>query len=656
LASSSNREAISHVKWLQDNDTLVFIGERPGETPQLYKVHTSTKKIEKLTDQATPVVAYSISDDGEAFAYISTIPAHPIISDQMRRNGFPVTSNRWEDLYLNKAPDYDSRREIFVKSKSMHAPKRLRGIFNLLNSEAELVISLSPDGRYALLQAFRLEPPKLWSEYQMPQTRISNTCLPGDAYGCPSEYLVIDMAAQTITPLLNAPVLKNWPASELFAWTSSDSVLLINALLPLDTIDTAEKERRQHYVYVAEVTLPSKKIVKAAERESPFAAFEIKSEDHKDCFLLTPLVAIDGPPIEFTKQTNGWAITEMKRGAAEPTRNILVTLAQNRNSPPKLVATDPKSKKTHVLLDLNPQFAELTFGKVEEFTWKTRGGLVGEGSLYYPPNYTKGEKYPLIIQTHGNSREHFWIDGPFPTAFAAQPLANKGFVVLQMDTGNQYHKDSLTTIRKIYGTAEEGPMATAFIESAVDELDRRGLVDRERIGITGFSRTAFHVLYFLTHSNYHIAAAVVADGVNFGYVKCLYYIARWDRSLCERINGGGPPYGTSLANWSAAAPTFNLDKIEAPLLLQTITAPLGEWEIFAGLRWLNKPVELLSFYPEGTHELVKPRQRLLSQGSVVDWYCFWLKGQEDPDPAKSAEYQRWRKLRGEKYSNSQAAN
>src|SRR5438876_8215280 len=33
LVSSSNRPAISHLKWLSDNRTLAFLGERSGESP-----------------------------------------------------------------------------------------------------------------------------------------------------------------------------------------------------------------------------------------------------------------------------------------------------------------------------------------------------------------------------------------------------------------------------------------------------------------------------------------------------------------------------------------------------------------------------------------------------------------------------------------------
>lgn len=32
LASSSNRPAIDNVVWLDDNDTILFLGERPGES------------------------------------------------------------------------------------------------------------------------------------------------------------------------------------------------------------------------------------------------------------------------------------------------------------------------------------------------------------------------------------------------------------------------------------------------------------------------------------------------------------------------------------------------------------------------------------------------------------------------------------------------
>jgi hypothetical protein len=36
---------------------------------------------------------------------------------------------------------------------------------------------------------------------------------------------------------------------------------------------------------------------------------------------------------------------------------------------------------------------------------------------------------------------------------------------------------------------------------------------------------------------------------------------------------------------------------------------------------------------------------MTSQGGAVDWFRFWLLGQEDPDPAKAEQYKRWRAMR-----------
>jgi hypothetical protein len=62
----------------------------------------------------------------------------------------------------------------------------------------------------------------------------------------------------------------------------------------------------------------------------------------------------------------------------------------------------------------------------------------------------------------------------------------------------------------------------------------------------------------------------------------------------------------------------------------------------------GKPVDFL-YFPNATHLLVKPSDRLASQQGNVDWFSFWLKGEEDPDPAKKPQYERWRRLRGLKF-------
>jgi hypothetical protein len=242
----------------------------------------------------------------------------------------------------------------------------------------------------------------------------------------------------------------------------------------------------------------------------------------------------------------------------------------------------------------------------------------------------------LVIQTHEWSPERFWIDGPFNSAFAAQALAGRGFVVAQIAM-NRTHQSSPQELQE----EAEG------YESVINYLDKRGLVDLKRIGIIGFSRTALGTNYALIHSGYHFAAATLADGSDAGYFR---YIAYVNSNLgltndTEGINGG-VPVGSGLLSWLHNDPDFALSQISTPIRLEAYRPEtlFFTWEEFGILTRLNKPVDFI-YLPNGDHVLVRPRDRFVSQGGNVDWFSFWLQGYEDPDPAKKGEYKRWEHLR-----------
>jgi dipeptidyl aminopeptidase/acylaminoacyl peptidase len=284
-------------------------------------------------------------------------------------------------------------------------------------------------------------------------------------------------------------------------------------------------------------------------------------------------------------------------------------------------------------MDLNPQFQNLALARIEEITWKDAHGIEVKGGLYWPADYVAGKKYPVILQTHNWDPDKFWMDGPWATAFAAQALAGKGFFVLQAPDPDWH----------ISMTPKEAPRAMAAYESAIDYLERRRLIDRNRVGITGFSRTYWYVTYTLTHSKHHFAAAAVADGLDGSYFQ---YMTQPGVATQYEQMFGGPPYGKSMSQWLKQSPAFLMDKIETPLRIQTSSpdALLIDWHWYSGLSRLDKPVEMI-YIPEGTHILEKPWERITSQQGNVDWFCFWLKGEEDPDPGKAEQYKRWRELR-----------
>src|SRR5260370_6981398 len=61
MSSSSNREAIRDVTWLDDNETVAFLAEHPRELRQLYTFNTRAHGLKKRTNHPTSLISYSIT-------------------------------------------------------------------------------------------------------------------------------------------------------------------------------------------------------------------------------------------------------------------------------------------------------------------------------------------------------------------------------------------------------------------------------------------------------------------------------------------------------------------------------------------------------------------------------------------------------------------
>src|SRR5205823_9011548 len=183
-------------------------------------------------------------------------------------------------------------------------------------------------------------------------------------------------------------------------------------------------------------------------------------------------------------------------------------------------------------------------------------------------------RYPLVIQTHGFDESFFSPSGPgMPTAFAARALAAAGVIVLQVNEDCPFV------------TTKEGSCAVSAYESAVSRLVSDGLVDPENIGIIGFSRSCYYVMETLTASPVHIKAASITSGLLFDYWQ---YAFNPDRGEGDAIIGA-PPFNDGLQEWLKHSPGFNLDKVNAPLMVvgQGPDVLLTMWSAYSGLHQLG---------------------------------------------------------------------
>lgn len=629
FASSSNRAAIDDVTWMEDSETILFLGEQPGETTQLYSVECTSGRIRRLTNHPTNLLGYSTSTHAERLAYLAERPLTELVDESASRSGYHVSDEELSDLIAGHL--HDRRADVLATSEKGDAAARLQ----IPDMMEESPLFVSPDGRYLVLRTLVPTVPAIWHEYKDGLLQlVMHQRLPS---GIPSQvqrYTLVDLQSGRNQVLLDSPV--SYYGSEVKWLADSRSVVVAGVYLPLDVPDRLEQGSRERSAYVVEVEVPSLAVSTIAERDLELVDWNAQARILR-LKERGPNPAASKRVEYYEKEKDAWKhVTTAPENSGFAAPDVLIE--QDLNTSPHVIVVDPRTGHQATLLELNPQFRDLTFGNVESIRWIGGGDHEVEGGLYLPPGYTPGKKYPLVIQTHGFDPHSFWVDGPFSTAFAAQPLAAKGIMVLQVPDSHDWN---------VRGTPREAPFMMKTYEKAIDYLDRKGMIDRNRIGLIGFSQTCLYVQYMLTHSKYPVAAAAVADGIDGGYFQYIAFASGSPYLDSIRENTiGTPPFGAGLKVWLKRSPGFLLDRVNTPLLIQAIRPPslLEEWEWFAGLSRLNKPVDFV-YLPSGYHILQKPRDRMVSQQGDVDWFCFWLKGEEDSDPAKDGQYSRWSRLR-----------
>jgi dipeptidyl aminopeptidase/acylaminoacyl peptidase len=332
---------------------------------------------------------------------------------------------------------------------------------------------------------------------------------------------------------------------------------------------------------------------------------------------------------------------------------------EDSSTPPEVFLYTAGQTSVSIIDKLDPEFDHLTIGRTEPFTWKTSNGYEVTGRLLLPPGYIQGDKYPLVIQTKTDDGWFVCDSGSnHDPSFAPQPIANANILYLIRSYPEHWSEhDEVAHYPKDYpGQVGEAAFQTDIWDSAVDALDKRGMIDRDRVGIIGFSRSGWYTEFGIAHGRTHYRAATAADNVKYSLGE--YWMSRdTDSMKTYDLMYGGPPYGTSLKNWMDYSISFNLEKIHTPLLIEVMGygTPFDDWlrppenlatnfEIVSGLMRLKAPVELY-YYPNEEHQPEHPQARLATLQRNLDWYRFWLQDYERSHPDDPDQYVRWRSLR-----------
>lgn len=145
----------------------------------------------------------------------------------------------------------------------------------------------------------------------------------------------------------------------------------------------------------------------------------------------------------------------------------------------------------------------------EIVTWSSSDGVDIEGVLVYPRDYVEGERYPLVVQVHGGPA-WMWLDRLNMSWHDwAQMLAAKGFAVLLPNPRGSIGYGS--AFEQLLQDDVGGGESHDLISGALAIVER-GIADRDRLGITGWSWGGYLTAWTITQTDI-FRAAVMGAGV-----------------------------------------------------------------------------------------------------------------------------------------------
>lgn len=178
--------------------------------------------------------------------------------------------------------------------------------------------------------------------------------------------------------------------------------------------------------------------------------------------------------------------------------------------PPEVFVMRHGERAALRLTESNPWLDEVPLARQEVWRHEARDGLELEGILIHPLGSPMG-RVPLVLIVHGGPESHF-RDGWLTTSSRpGQLLAARGFAVFHPNYRG-------STGRGVaFSKLSQGDAAGAEFDDLVDAVDALiadGLVDRDRVGVTGGSYGGYATAWLATRHSERFRAGVMFVGIS----------------------------------------------------------------------------------------------------------------------------------------------
>jgi len=253
------------------------------------------------------------------------------------------------------------------------------------------------------------------------------------------------------------------------------------------------------------------------------------------------------------------------------------------------------------------------WGEARSLHW-TNEGMKIQGWLLYPRSFDVKRRYPMVIVVHGGPA---WAVRPaWPdTLLPATLFSTAEYFVLAPNPRGSYGQGESFTRGNIkdfgYGDLRD---IIAGVESVTKILP----IDRDRIGITGWSYGGYMTMWAVTQTDIFHAAVAGAGIVNWQSYYGENGIDQW------MIPYFGASVYDDLAIYARSSPITFIKKVKAPTLVlvgerDTECPAPQSYEFWHALRTLGVRTQFVVYPGEG-HLIEKPEHRRDIMRRSIAWF------------------------------------
>ncbi|MBF7073442.1 S9 family peptidase [Glaciecola sp. MH2013] len=284
--------------------------------------------------------------------------------------------------------------------------------------------------------------------------------------------------------------------------------------------------------------------------------------------------------------------------SADVGKNTIRVIADSPKHPREVFAVN-RNKSTK-LSNNNAWLADIDLAEQSTFSFEARDGRKIEGLLMQPEGEAPAGGWPLILAVHGGPEAHYsdgWLTG---YSTAGQYAVADGYAVY-------YPNYRGSTGRGVaFAKEHQNDYAGAEFNDLVDGVDalvKAGIVNRDRVGITGASYGGYASMWGATALTEHFAASVAFVGISNQVSKFGTSDIPNEMQLVHSLKW---PWEDNWMNLIERSPIFHAGKANTPILIlhgeeDTRVHPSQSMELYRSIKVRTETPVRLVFYPGEGH-------------------------------------------------------